>query len=407
MTRADVVVVGAGPAGATAACSLAKRGFEVLLLDRAEFPRDKPCGEFVNPAACRLIEQVFQRPLSNLCSLGAVPVSEILLQLEKEPPVAIPMLDVAGEPVEGVSMPRLTLDRLLLEDCRQAGVQVAEGHSVQEVRLVKEGVVVSGRASEHHAFEISAKLALAADGTHSRIARTLGLTKAEPALASIGIVAHLVGLKPDAANDRTVWMFPANRDSSTFGFARQGAGRAVLSGSVPKSCAAKISDNPEAFLRSWILGRKPLFFALGDEWEFECVKTVPCFGHRLERVCAGRVIFLGDAARFVDPFTGEGIHHAIESGILAANAASRALHSDVDLARALARYESDRAGLDSSYRLCGIVRSICLRTGLVNYIGERLRRRPKLAETLVGAITDMLPAKAVLNPSFAIRALGP
>jgi flavin-dependent dehydrogenase len=386
MKRCDVLVVGAGPGGSAAAISMAKRGFDVVLADRATFPRDKACGEFVNPAACELIEETFD---VRRAELGGRPIANVRLELRQPPALEIPMSS------PGISVPRMHLDKLLLDRCRSVGVEVLEGHSVRSLSHGNR-IVASGPS------DIEAEILIAADGAHSAIARQEGLTRPEPRLERIGIVAHFEGCPPPSNEEPSVWMFPSSGTAAMFGFAHQANGTAVLSGSLPKIFARQIAAGASRFLRRWIWRQPGLRRRLGPATLREPVRTTACFGHTLTRTCIDRVLFVGDAARFVDPFTGEGIHHAVESGVLAAQCASLALASGN---RDLSAFQIERAPLESRYSLCDLVQGICTRPELVNFIGERLRRRPGLAATLVSALVDLVPARVVLNPGFFARAL--
>src|SRR5579871_546534 len=176
--RADVIVVGGGPAGASVATWLARAGQEVVLLDRARFPRDKACGEFLTPAACRL-----------LCDMGAW---EAVLAAGARPVARITLIAPDGTqarhtPEEaGYALRRTVLDRVLLEQARQAGVVVREGFTARTLCRDAEGRVtgVTGQtdAGESGAEEMRARLVIGADGAHSRVARQLGLARALPRL---------------------------------------------------------------------------------------------------------------------------------------------------------------------------------------------------------------------------------
>jgi flavin-dependent dehydrogenase len=193
-----------------------------------------------------------------------------------------------------------------------------------------------------------------------------------------------------------------------FGYARQSGDTATLSGSVPSGLARRLAaSGGEQFVRGWMVRYPTLAATLETATLAGSVRATACFGHRMKRPFADGILFLGDAARFADPFTGEGIHHAVESGILAARTAARALAAGDTSARSLSGYEKDRAEMASRYSLCEIVHEICMRPRLLDHIGKRLRQRPALGRTLVAALVDILPSRAVLNPGFVLKALAP
>ena len=396
--RVDTIVVGAGPAGATAAMCLARAGFQVALLDRASFPRDKACGEFVNPAACALFADAFGPDL--LDEIPSRPVHSARLQLPKGQGVDMPLVDGKGCPTSGLSIRRTDLDAALVSRCKAAGVAVLERHNVRGSEDRGESILVFG-ASDGGTFEIEGKVVLAADGSHSVLARQTGLVQPKKRLRTLGLVAHFRGV--DAKEDPGVWLFPSNGDRLIFGLSLQAGDTAVLSGTMPKSYARPVAQDPKSFMREWVSGRPELRRFLEGS-EMEIVRMTECFGHKLRRPFADRTLFLGDAARFADPFTGEGIHHAAETGILAAQIATKALRMNDHLL--LAEYESAWRALEGRYRLSEAIREVCLHAGVIQYVGERLHRRPEMGRVLAAAITDMAPPETVASIGFLLRLMG-
>jgi len=399
----DVAVIGAGPAGCSAAMSLCKRGYSVALLDRATFPRDKACGEFINPGACKLIQEVFDISFAGLLEVGGNPVSQVALQLA-DGPLEVPIVDEKGKSSPGVSLRRMCFDELLVSKCRQAGVHVFLGHKVQLVERGFDRLYVRG-IQNHEPFLIESKMVFGADGTHSATARREGLTRPIPRLNAIGIVFHFDNVC-EASDNNSVIMFPATGERMLFGFSRQHGQTAVLSGSVPTHFARTIAADAEGFARRYIAHQPQLAHML-QHAKITQVTTAPCFGHRLVRSFADRMLFLGDAACFIDPFSGEGIHHAIESGLLADETAEWAFARGAFGADTLSHYEHLRSGLRARYRLCDVTQAICSKPWLIDFIGKRLKRRPTSAGQLISAITDLTDARTVLRSSFALKLLMP
>jgi len=398
----DALVVGAGPSGSAAAALLAREGYRVVLLDRAAFPRDKPCGEFVNPGACDLLGSVFGITRDELIEAGGHAITQVRLQLRDAEPLTILLTDAAGSRVSGVSIRRTALDALLVDRCRALGVDVRENHNVRTFERHGSEVAVSGQAGDAP-FSLPTRLLIAADGTNSLIARREGLVVPKPRLCSIGLVAHFAEPLSESGAE-SVTMFPSFGDGLLFGYSPQ-AGGAVLSGSAPSRDKRRLADDPIGFLRTWA-GRQPSLSGLGSP-EGGAVRTTACFGHRLRRSFGDRVLFLGDAARFSDPFTGEGIHHALQSAVLAAEVACGALKADDLGAPNLAAYESGRTELTERYTLCELVRAICMNPAISSYVARRLDRRPSLGRTLISALADVVPANRILQPGYLIRALAP
>ena len=401
----DVAVVGAGPAGSSAAMSLAQRGFSVALMDRAVFPRDKACGEFINPAGCDYVEQIFGVCFSDLLAAGGAPVSHVRLQLARRPALQVQICDENWLRT-GVSIPREILDALLVEKCRAAGVTVMAGCNVRELERGVDRVYLRGDATQDsESFLVAAKLIIAADGTHSHLARSERLVRPIRGLSSIGVVAHFDGIA-SSLEEPCVWMFPSDGDGLMFGFTRQANGGATLSGIAPISFARGISADADGFLRQWI-ARYPSLHDMTKEAKITRVLTAPCFGHSLKRCFADRMLFVGDAATFIDPFTGEGIHHALESSAHAASVVKDAFELGNFSQSFLSRYGALRRELMARYRLCGVVHEICSRPWLVNLLGSRLSTRPLQAQQLIGALTDVLPPSKVVRAGWVLGCILP
>src|SRR5437867_12679810 len=132
--RPDVVIVGAGPAGATAAILLAQAGARAVILDKARFPRDKLCGEFVSPEALGVLNRT--GVLQGLAS-RAGRASQVLLTSPIARPVRLPIPAPAGSRAEALGIPRLDMDWALLERAASLGAEGVEG--VEARRVVTSG----------------------------------------------------------------------------------------------------------------------------------------------------------------------------------------------------------------------------------------------------------------------------
>src|ERR1700689_2959461 len=166
----DAIVVGGGPAGAAAAARLAARGFRTVLIDRASFPRDKVCGDFVGPTA-----------LAELADLGVAQaeafratskMADLALHVDGDQLTVMGIPQVDGFPDYGRVIPRLQLDGWILDAARHAGATVLDGRKVTAVQQAPDAVTVRGQSAAGP-WQLRTRLLLGADGSNSMVARTL------------------------------------------------------------------------------------------------------------------------------------------------------------------------------------------------------------------------------------------
>ena len=166
----DVVVVGGGPAGAASAARLAAKGFTTIVVDRATFPRDKVCGDFVGPAA-----------LAELADLGVTGtegfgttniIGECALHVGGDQLGALAIPQVGELPAYGRVIPRRQLDAWILDTARHAGATVLDGRKVTAIEQASDAVTVHGHSAAGP-WQLRTRLLLGADGSNSMVARAL------------------------------------------------------------------------------------------------------------------------------------------------------------------------------------------------------------------------------------------
>lgn len=308
MMRADVAVVGAGPAGAATATHLARSGKTVVLLDKATFPRDKTCGDGLTGNALRRLERLGLDP-SPIPSWQAI--DQVVVRVPDGRQVPFPFPRDGGQFVAAAR--RVDLDAALVELARSAGVTVLEGDAVVDVTTTADSVTVTC----HTGDQVAARYVVAADGIWSPIRRLCGLAAHGYRGDAYALRQYYQGVGP-AASDLWVWFEEELRPGYGWSFPLGDGGANVGIGVLPdRSSALKrhwenfaelphVQDvlgpdaRPDGPIRMWPIpahiGRSPL-------------TTVD-----------GRVLFVGDAARAADALTGEGIGQALETAELAARA---------------------------------------------------------------------------------------
>lgn len=330
-TDPDVVVVGGGPAGSTAAHLLVRRGWRVLVVDRARFPRAKACGECVNPGAVEAL-----RRLGLLDVVMALGPSR--LQGWR---VRAPGADVAGDfggDTHGLGVSRKLLDHALLGAARDAGVSILEDARVERVTPADS----AGRGPQHGRPSVTVlvggerrtltpRLVVGADGLRSVVSRSLGLVTRGSAPAKASVTVHVSG--SGLPTDRGVLDL---RDGRTLGVAPIGARGWNVTLVVDASRDGHLlAGDPTTVLASTLRDRFP-----GARWTLDDGPWASGPFHWSVRRCwAPGVVLVGDAAGYFDPFTGQGIYRALRSAELAAEAGHRSLEgSEPDWTR-LATYQ--------------------------------------------------------------------
>ncbi len=395
--KVDIAVIGGGPAGSSTALRLAEMGYEVALFDRAASPKSKPCGEFLNPEAARLLSAEFGVELPK----DASPMMHASLIPPTGEALTVPLLDAQGEPTIGYSLPRIRTDALLLEAAKGAGVAIHAGANVRKLTSTS----LEGQTLDGEPFACESRLVIACDGSNSLVARQRGLVKSIPRLKRIGIVAHFSGVTRAKAG--VVHMYPARNGTwGVAGFALQAGGQAVLSAVVPTSASEALCLGQEAFLTQMVL-TLPGLPSMLDGAALSGMQTIPSFGHKLSRAFDDGVLFVGDAARFVDPFTGEGVHHALAGALLAADTARTALKKGDVSTASLASYGSARRELNGRYAACDLVQAFVNRPWMIDLAIRNLRHQPRAAERLFGVLVDVLPSRALYSPLVVAGALIP
>jgi geranylgeranyl reductase family protein len=388
----QVVVVGGGPAGAAAALLLAEHGLDVVVLDRAELPRPKICGEYLSPEAARVLDRL--GVLKAVDAAGAAPLAGMRITAPDGTVVTGRYREVGGwRPYRqhAMGVARETLDGALVDRLRGVAVDLREHTRVVDV-VIERGQVVGVRAEdrERGPLEVRARVVVAADGRASVIAERLGCRRPHP-LQRMALITYVSGL-PDCRELGEIFVDPP--DYAILNPLEPE--RINLGLVVPLAHAAPWSARLEDFLVARVRQLPHLARRLAGATPVAPVRALGPLAHRVDPPRAGGVLLVGDAAGFYDPFTGEGMFTALRSAELATDTIVGALRvGDVSMA-ALAGYERARARVfRGKERVTRALQAVISRRPLANLACRALARRPALLDTLLGIFGDYVPPRAL------------
>lgn len=308
----DVVVVGAGPAGTAAAITLAGAGREVLVVDKATFPRDKFCGDGLTAGALRRLESLGLEP----AMVGSwTPVHHVWLRGPAGHQVCFPLPDDGG--LFAVVARRRDLDAAMVDVARKSGAEMIEGTACTAVSDRHDRVLVEladGR-------RVTARYLVAADGMWSPVRKALGLSVPGYRGDWHAFRQYFQGVSARASVELFCWFEPDFLPGYAWSFP-VGAGAANVGFGIRRGARWQVGDM--AHLWRDLLRRPHVREVLGEAAEPEGPPRAWPIPARVGAVPltspSGRALFVGDAAAATDPMTGEGIGQALATGTWAAQA---------------------------------------------------------------------------------------
>jgi menaquinone-9 beta-reductase len=370
----DAVIVGAGPGGSATAHFLSRRGLDVLLLDRSDFPRDKTCGDGLTPRALRVLDEMGILPevARHGCSVGGY---EVVAPNGRATSAKITAEHGA------LVVPRLTLDDIILRRAIASGARFEGRVNVSQVESTSDGARI--HAQNGQIFE--GRVAVIATGAAFGILTHSGILP-RPPRAMLAARAYFEDMQHEVARTFSLrfdgvplpgygWVFPVGKHAANIGV-----------GFFPKA-GRRPSRTPNQAFDDFV-GRDALKTLLDGARQ-----TAPARGYPIRvdfltaPTFAEHTLLVGEAAGLVNPLTGEGIDYALESGKLAAEHLSGLLQQgDLSVPR-LAAYDSLlRARFEKIFRFSTQVRDWYCRPPLLNVLVPLANRQPALRQLLANIV---------------------
>ncbi len=402
----DVIVVGGGPAGASSAFWLSRGGARVLLVDRATFPRPKPCAEYLSPQASRLLSEM--GALDSVERAGAAHLSGMTVRAPNGATLRGDFVASHGYSAfrdRGLALRRTVLDSILLDRARDAGVHVLEATRVADVVRAHGGRVTGVQVLREGGGTdtISAPLIVGADGLRSVIARRLALARTSRLWPRrIALVAHYEHF----GDVGDIGEMHVERGVGYVGLAAVDSGLTNVAMVVPPAAARAVSSDRTAFFERWLRERPQLAGRVAHARRVTPVLATGPFASHARRAWAPGVALVGDAADFFDPFTGEGIYSALRGGELLAPHVLAALGAESTRVAdaALRAYDAERRReFRGKWIVERLISAAVAYAPAMNYFGSTLAARKDMADLLVGVTGDFVPASAVLRPSYVLN----
>lgn len=319
MRRVDAAIVGAGPAGSSAAIFLARRGYAVALIDKAVFPRDKLCGDFLNPAGWNLLERLGVRDALLAGpheKIGAIHVSTPAAD------AVIPFPERSGARVIGLGVPRRVFDHLLVQRAVQDGATLLEGCRLNAVERYDGNWILQAEGGGEDRFH--ARLLIVADGRNSWTARRLGVAGRDAAAGRfVGLQINLTGYV-GARGEIQIHLFPGGYA----GLMALGGAKANLAFAIARDLVQR--NSVEYLLERHLKQNPHLKDAIAGSAIAGEIRSAYPLEFVPRRAIGDGYLLAGDAVRVTEPVTGEGVFFALKTGELAAEAADRAFaHGDL------------------------------------------------------------------------------
>ena len=398
----DVIIVGAGPAGTSAALYANRFGLKTLLLDKTRFPRDKTCGDALSGKSVKILDDL--NLIDGLDNLNGSIIKRIIFGNPKHSECEL-LLDKSlnkNHIKHGYVIPRTDFDNYMLQQAKKVS-DFEEGFIVKDLIFENNMVVgVKGCTKGDQEKEFRSNLIFGADGPNSIVSKKSGLYDMNMEHTAVGIRCYYENVKDltdqielhyvKEMNPGYFWIFPAGQNRANIGVG--------LLKSIVKKEQRKLNDIMLDVIKSENFKNR-----FKDAVPLEKPKgwNLP-FGSIKRENHGNGFLLLGDAAGLVDPFTGEGIGNAMVSGRIASEIALKAKEVHNYTKEYLKTYDQNLWGylgseLNTSTKLLKLARS----KFLLNFVIDRAARNKKVRDIISGMLANEIPRSELSNPLFYLK----
>ncbi len=399
--HSKVCVLGGGPGGSTVALRLSQLGVPCVLVEKGRFPRDKVCGDALSGKVMRSLERLDPALAERVKAHGqGMPSWGVTFVAPSGRALRVPFSRTTGlGEAPGVILPRLQFDALLFEHARGAPhVQVLEGCAAEHYTRTTEG----WRVDLHGGGTVRCHLLIDASGANSGFARHVAGLPMEPRHHAAGIRAYYSGVRdldPQGFIELHflkellpgyLWVFPLPN------------GRANVGLGLRSDVVRKRRTDLKALMHQ-VLTEHPSFkerFANASLDGPVQGMGLPLASKR-HTLSGDGYLLVGDAGHLIDPFTGEGISHAMISGVHAAEVAADMLARRTITASAAKQYDARVwRRLGKELAISTRLQQLANQAWLFDFVVDRANKNPALADTISSMFTDLDLRERLKKPGF-------